>query len=162
MNLYIQTENGQAINHPAFEDNLIQAFGEVPSHWEPFVRVERPALTEYQVFEDPNVTYEKVDGVWTDVFHIRDMTTEEKAIALQNKIDTAKAMWAALPDRDNFSAWTFNDETARYEPPIPRPTEGNYFWQGTTNSWVVRPARPDDGKIYKLDFASATWVEVTQ
>ena len=42
MNLYIETNNGQTINHPAFEDNLIQAFGSIPEHFEPFVRVERP------------------------------------------------------------------------------------------------------------------------
>ncbi len=48
-----------------------------------------------------------------------------------------------------------------YEPPIPRPETGIYFWQWTTSSWVEEPQRPDDGKEYRLDFASATWVEIT-
>jgi len=49
MKLYIETENGQVKNHPAFEDNLIQAFGQVPEHWVPFERVERPVLGQYEV-----------------------------------------------------------------------------------------------------------------
>lgn len=161
MNLYIEIENGQIKNHPALEENLIQAFGEIPEHWEPFVRVERPELGEYQLFKAPEVTYEKVDGVWTDVFHIRDMTAEEKESARQQKIQSVKSFWQTRPDSNNFAAWTFNEETIRYEPPIPRPTDRPVFWQGTTNSWVDRPQRPDDGKNYKLDYASATWVEVT-
>jgi len=44
MNLYIQVENGITKNHPAFEDNLIQAFGSVPQQWELFIRVEPPIL----------------------------------------------------------------------------------------------------------------------
>lgn len=157
MNLYIETENGQIKNHPAFEDNLIQAFGSVPEHWEPFVRIKAPRIDLYQVFDDPKVTYEKVDGVWTDVFHVRDMTAEEKVVVQQQ----AKDAWASLPDRDNFSAWVFDETICMYKPPIPRP-EGRYFWQGTTNSWVARPEYPTDGKQYKIDFVSGTWVEITQ
>jgi hypothetical protein len=156
MNLYIETENGQVKNHPAFEDNLIQAFGSVPEHWEPFIRVERPALGVYQVFEDPEVTYEKVNGTWTDVFHVREMTTEEKNVVQQR----VKDAWAAMDQASNWAAWTFNEDTCTYQPPIPRPTDRTVIWQGTTNSWVDLPQRPDDGKNYKLDFASATWVEV--
>ena len=51
MNLYIETENGQPKNHPAFEDNLIQAFGDIPEHWVPFERIERPQLGVYEVFD---------------------------------------------------------------------------------------------------------------
>ena len=29
MKLYIEAENNQPKNHPAFEDNLIQAFGQI-------------------------------------------------------------------------------------------------------------------------------------
>lgn len=156
MNLYIEIENGQVKNHPAFEDNLIQAFGEVPEHWEPFARLEPPVLSIYQVFEDPQSTYEKVDGVWTDVFHFRDMTANEKAARQQEAKDT----WAARDQASNWSTWVFDETTCTYQPPIPRPTDRPVFWQGTTNSWVDLPQRPDDGKIYRLDFASATWVEV--
>ena len=49
MKLYIQVENGQPINHPAFADNLTQAFGQIPNTWEPFYRIERPVPGVYEV-----------------------------------------------------------------------------------------------------------------
>jgi len=158
MNLYIETENGWVKNHPAFEDNLLEVFGVIPEHWEPFVRVESPKLDAYQELVSPDPAYLKINGVWTDVWSIRDMTAEEKAAKQQE----AKDIWASLPDRDNFTAWVFDEATCFYQPPVPRPIGREVFWQGTTNSWVDVPKYPIDGKIYKLDFASATWVEVTQ
>ena len=157
MNLYIETENGQTKNHPAFEDNLLQAFGAVPTQWEPFTRVERPVPGVYQTMDSQEPVYAKVDGVWTDVWTVRDMTAEEKTAKQQ----AVKDNWSALPNRDNFTAWTFDESTCRYVPPTPRPTDGNYFWQGTTNSWVILPPYPDDGKQYKLDTPTATWVLIT-
>ena len=162
MNLYIQIEDGQPVNHPAVEDNLVQAFGEVPAHWEPFVRVEHPTLGEFEKWGDPRFTYEKVDGVWTDVYHVVEITAEEKAAIKQAKIDVYKTTWAALPQRDNFSAWVFNEETIKYEPPIPRPTDRDVIWSGANNNWVDRPQKPNDGKTYTLDFYTSSWVEVTQ
>jgi hypothetical protein len=134
MNLYIETdENGNNKNHPAFEDNLIQAFGKVPDHWETFVRVERPIPSVYQVLDSNESTYQKVDGVWTDVWALRDMTVDEKAAKQQ----AVKDLWAQRPNLANFSAWTFNEATCSYQPPIPMPTDGKpYRWDGTTNSWV--------------------------
>ena len=61
MNLYIQTENGQPINHPAFEDNLIQAFGEVPAHWAPFNRIHQPTDLIPSPFFTANLTYGLAD-----------------------------------------------------------------------------------------------------
>jgi hypothetical protein len=158
MNLYIQIENGQPINHPAFEENLIYALGSVPSNWEPFVRVERPIPTVYQVLDSQDPTYQKVDGVWTDVWSLRDMTADEK----NAKQQVVKDAWSVLPNLDNFTAWTFDEAACKYVPPTPMPTDGDYFWQGTTNSWVIVPPYPDDGKKYKLDVPTATWVLVTQ
>jgi hypothetical protein len=159
MNLYIETDgNGNTVNHPAFEDNLIQAFGAVPEHWEPFIRVERPVVGVYQMLDSEEPTYQKVNGVWTDVWSLRDMTDAEKT-SRQQKVQYD---WTTIPDASNFSAWTFDEETCSYQPPIPYPTDGkNYFWQGTTNTWQLRPPYPTDGKEYKLDFATATWVLVS-
>jgi hypothetical protein len=33
MKLYIETENGWVKNHPAFENNLLEAFGSIPENW---------------------------------------------------------------------------------------------------------------------------------
>jgi hypothetical protein len=158
MNLYIQIENGQPINHPAYEDNLLAAFSLIPTNWEPFIRVEFPTLGKFEKWDDPDITYEKINGVWTDVYHVIAMSAEEKTA----KIDERKANWAALPQRDNFSAWTFNEEILWYEPPIPRPTDREVMWSGANNGWVDRPPKPDDGKTYTLDFYTSSWVEVTQ
>ena len=84
MNLFIQIENGQPVNHPAFEDNLIQAFGAVPDHWEQFIRVERPIPGVYEILESDQPVYQKVDGVWTDVWSLRPMTEDE--IAKQQEV----------------------------------------------------------------------------
>ena len=158
MNLYIKTDgDGNTINHPAFEDNLLQAFGSIPSEWEPFIRVERPIPTIYQVLDSEEPTYQKIDGVWTDVWSLRDMTNDEKAAKQQ----AVKDNWSTHLNASNFTAWTFDEATCAYVSPTPRPTDGEYFWQGTTNSWVVRPPYPEDGKEYRLDFATATWVLVT-
>ena len=122
MNLYIETENGVTKNHPAFEDNLIQAFGSVPAHWEPFTRVERPAIGVYEVMTADEPTYEKVDGVWTDVWHKRDMTAEEKT-AKQQQVITA---FNSREQAENWSAWTLDEATNTMVPPIPRPEPDEY------------------------------------
>jgi hypothetical protein len=132
MNLYIQIENENPVNHPAFEDNLMAAFGSVPASWEAFIRVERPIPTIYQVLNNEEPTYEKMNGVWTDVWSIRDMTEQEKTAKQQ----AAKDLWAKIPNAANFLAWTFNESTCQYEPPIPKP-DGAFKWDGTTNSWVA-------------------------
>jgi len=158
MNLYIETENGQTKNHPAFEDNLIQAFGSVPEHWELFVRVVRPIPTVYQNVDEES-TYQKIDGVWTDVWNLRDMTAEEKVAKQQATLDA----FNALEQASNWSAWTLNKVTCIMDPPIPRPeqTEGVLvFWCGAENNWKEVPARPEGN--YKFDFFTWQWNEVAQ
>jgi hypothetical protein len=159
MNLYIETENGVTKNHPAFEDNLLQAFGSIPAHWEPFTRVERPALGVYEVLTAEEPTYEKVDGVWTDVWHKRDMTAEEKT-AKQQAVITA---FNSREQAENWSAWTLDEATCEMVPPIPRPApvEGVIvMWCGADNNWKEAPARPVDGNQYKFDFLAWQWVQV--
>ena len=159
MNLYIEIENGVTKNHPAFEDNLVQAFDEVPANWEPFVRVERPLLGLYQVLESNEPTYEKVNGVWTDVWVVRNMTTEEKAALQQRAIEAFNARAQA----ENWSAWILDEATCTMQPPIPRPEpiEGvNTFWCGAENNWKQAPLRPVDNNQHKFDFFAWQWVAV--
>jgi hypothetical protein len=65
---------------------------------------------------------------------------------------------------NQYPSWSLNENTCLWEPPTPHPNEKDkdYFWQETTLSWIEIPQYPNDGKSYKLDFASASWVEVTQ
>ena len=154
MNLYIETENGVTKNHPAFENNLIQAFGVIPAHWEPFIRVERPIVV-YQVLESDEVVYAKVNGVWTDVWSLRDMTAEEKT-AKQHAVITA---FNEQEYASNWSAWTLDEATCVMVLPIPRPepVEGvTVFWCGADNAWKEAPARPEGD--YKFDFIAWAWV----
>lgn len=162
MNLYIETENGVTKNHPAFEDNLLQAFGQIPDHWEPFVRVERPVPGVYEVLDSDEPVYTKVDGTWTDVWALRSMTAEEKAAKQQ-------AVRDAFNDREqaeNWSAWTLDEASCTMQPPIPRPAPDqakmeqriSTFWCGAEGGWKDTPARPNDGSQYKFDFLAWQWV----
>jgi hypothetical protein len=164
MNLYIETENGVAKNHPALEDNLIQAFGTIPQNWEPFVRVERPIHTHYQILESDDPVYVKVNSAWTDVWQIRDMTAEEKAAKQQQVID----LFNTREQASNWSAWTLDEATCTMVPPIPRPELDQTkidagiitVWCGADNNWKDTPARPADDKQYTFDFFNWQWVEV--
>jgi hypothetical protein len=165
MRLFIQIRDGQPFGHPIFEDNFVEAFPHIdldslPPEFALFERVENPRVAgTYQVDE---VSYQWVDDIVKDVWTVREMTAEEKSSTKEKLVQNAKANWALKPNRENYVAWVFNEAACEYQPPIPRPETGNYFWQGTTSSWVELPQRPDDGKAYRLDFASAIWVEVTQ
>lgn len=162
MNLYIETENGIPKNHPALENNLIQAFGAIPAHWEPFIRVERPTTGIYQVLESDEVVYAKVDGVWTDVWSVRELTAEEKAAKQQAVRDDFNDQ----PQAENWSAWILDDATCTMVPPIPRPEPDQTkldagirtFWCGADNNWKDTPVCPEGN--YKFDFINWQWIEV--
>lgn len=152
MNLYIETEDGVTKNHPAYEDNLIQAFGSVPAQWKPFVRVAPPAVGMFEVCDE--CVYKFVDGVWTDVHQVRAMTAEERtvvearnaALALPAmpttggpwKFDQIQKEWVIMTEPP-YPSWTLSEDGLRYLPPIPRPREGNnkYRWDEATLSWVA-------------------------
>lgn len=163
MNLYIEIQNGQVKNHPAFEDNLVQAFGAVPEHWIPFERVQRPLLGAYEVMQSETPTYELIDGVYKDVWHKRDMTAEEKT-AKQQAVITS---FNAREQVENWSAWVFDETTCTMQPPIPRPEPDQAkldakimtFWCGIENNW--KDTLPCPEGQYKFDFIAWQWVEIT-
>jgi hypothetical protein len=162
MNLYIEIENGQTKNHPALESNLLQVFGSIPAHWEPFTRIERPIPGVYQTMDSTEPVYAKVDSVWTDVWTVRDMTAEEKAIRQQATRDAFNIREQA----ENWSAWTLDEATCTMVPPIPRPAEDETktaagimtFWCGAEANWKDTPVRPEGE--YNFDFIAWVWVAV--
>lgn len=164
MKLYIQIENGQPINHPAFEENLTQALGSVPAGWEEFVRVERPTLGVYQLLDSETSSYGKIDGVWTDVWSIRDMTAEEKTARQQAVIST----YRNHPQAENWSAWTLDEATCQMVAPIPRPETDAVkmeagiltVWCGAENNWKDTPAYPVDNNQYDFNFSTWDWVAI--
>lgn len=163
MKLFIRIVDGQPFEHPVTEETMHMVFPNVdlnnlPSDWSEFVRGQRPALGVYQKYLSQEPAYKLVDGKYTDVWYVVDMTAEEKT-AKQQEIKDA---WPNHPNFAELVGWIFDEETCRFTAPIPRPSDDldgtKYFWQGTTMSWVEKPPRPDDGKEYKLDRPTATWV----
>jgi hypothetical protein len=173
MNLYIRIKDGQPFEHPIFEDNFCQAFPDIdvnnlPPEFAKFERVECPEIGLYQVLEFQESTYQLVDGVYKDVWLVRDMTAEEKETKKQISIKSAQDFWKSREQAENWSAWVLNEETLKYQPPIPRPEIDQIkldagiktFWCGADNNWKDTPTLPTDGKEYKFDFIAWEWVEV--
>tara|TARA_Y100001938_G_C8050404_1_gene411373 strand:+ start:1037 stop:1432 length:396 start_codon:yes stop_codon:yes gene_type:complete len=128
MNLYIEITDGVTKNHPALEENLIQAFGLIPENWEPFVRAERPVLEAYEILRSEEPIYEKIDGTWKDVWSVREMTEEEK-IVKQNEV---KDYWSI----NGYASWIFNEDTCSFNAPVSYPDDGErYYWDEETTSW---------------------------
>ena len=163
MKLYIQVENGQAVNHPAFEENLIEAFGAIPNNWEPFIRVSNPTESDNTiVLNSPAPAYQKIDGVWTDVWSFRPKTAEELAHDKEKRLAARRAAWSNLPYSHNFTAWVLNEETEKYEAPISRPDDGKFYrWSGPDNNWKEAEPIPQDDKQYYFDFDNWVNVEIT-
>ena len=39
-----------------------------------------------------------------------------------------------------YESWVLNEDTCRWDPPVPYPTDGNaYMWDEETTSWVLPP-----------------------
>lgn len=170
MNLFIRVdENGNAVEHPIFEDNFKEAYPHIdvdnlPSEFAKFVRVPRPTLNIYQVLVSTEPTYQKIDGVFTDVWDIREMTTEEKTIKQQATLNRFNTRLQA----ENWAAWVLDEATCTMQPPIPRPERDDAklaqgiatFWCGADNNWKDTPPRPLNGDEYKFDFFAWEWVPV--
>lgn len=96
MILYIRVEDGQTVDHPVIDGNLMDVYGQIPANYEPFMRTQKPALGLYEV-EDPDAPlYIKVDGIWTDAWAKRPMTDEERAKVDAERLDQLKACRSAI------------------------------------------------------------------
>jgi hypothetical protein len=133
MNLFIRIVDGKPFEHPMYEDNFRQAFPNVdtnnlPLEFARFVRVPAPSCG---VYEKPGpLTYELIDGVYTDVHTVVPMTAEEVA----SKQDAIKKCWV---EYNMYASWIFNEELCEFKAPIPMPTDGKYYtWDEATLSWI--------------------------
>lgn len=133
MELYIRIVDGQPFEHPIEGSNFRQAFPNIdtnnlPVDFARFVRVAPPSVGVYEVYT--GVTYELVDGVYTDVHRVEPMTEQQKA----DKQDEIKSVWAA---NGGFPSWIFDKETCSFNPPLSYPLDGkNYIWDEPTTSWI--------------------------
>jgi hypothetical protein len=132
MELFIRVKDGKAFEHPIFGDNFRAAFPNVdtnnlPPEFARFIRVQPPRLGPYE--KNQTVSYQLVDGAYTDVFSCEQMTAEE----ITTKQNKALAYWA----QHGFPSWTFDAQTCSFIPPKPEPTDGKlYRWDEPTLSWI--------------------------
>ena len=142
------------VGNPFAEENLIHCYGNVPDNYEPFVHTESPMLGVYETRIESNPVYEKVNGVWTNVWSSRQMTDDEK-IAKQNDVkDYFYKMGGS-------KYWIFNEVTCDFDPPTPHPMDGKpYIWSEEQIAWIFIPDYPNDGNKYFLDRSTnpATWI----
>jgi len=133
MELFIRIQNGQPFEHPILGDNFRQAFPHIdvnnlPSDFAKFVRVTPPVLGPYE--KNQTVSYQLVNGVYTDVFACDQLTAEEIALKQQ----AVKDEWTA---NNGFASWTFNETTCVFEAPTPMPNNGKFYrWDEPTTSWI--------------------------
>jgi len=130
-----------------------------------FIRVSPPDLGPYEKFNEAiggnialafshnGLSYEKVDGVYTDVWHVLPFTEEEK-LAKQGAVKTAFSQ-----RHPTWASWAFNADLCAMEPPVPYPSDGKtYGWKESTMSWAPYP---DDGETYTWDEGTEIWTLYT-
>lgn len=164
MNLFIKIKDGLPFEHPILEENFCETYPNVdinnlPPEFARFERVERPNVGFYEVLVSETPSYELVDGVYKDVWHVRAMTAEEKEAKQQQVRD----VFFSRPYIENFSTWIWSDAANNMVAPIPRPTplEGQDLrWCGADNNWKEAPPKPTDGKLYGFNFLTWEWVEI--
>jgi hypothetical protein len=81
MNLYIRIQDGQPFEHPLFESNVKEVWPDIdlnnlPSNLVRFERVQPPVPGSFEVLD--GFTYELVDGIYKDVWHLRPMNDSER------------------------------------------------------------------------------------
>ena len=134
MELFIRIIDGQPFEHPILKNNFILAFPNIdtnnlPENFAKFVRVKTPILGPYE--KNQTVSYQLVDGCYTDVFSCEQMTTQE----IIEKQQLAKDAWAQI---NGFASWVFNETTCSFEAPTPKPIDENlYSWDEPSLSWIL-------------------------
>jgi len=133
--LYIKVdESNLFIDHPHFESNLKQLYPNhnfdsgAPDGWMEFERIDPPALGPYEKFNESvggnislafphnGLEYAIVDGRYKDVWHVQDMTPDEKL----EKQNVTKTEWAEFLNTElgeSFSHFVFDEESCEFVEP---------------------------------------------
>lgn len=134
MELVIEIQDGNPINHPIYVEHLIAAFptfdpNNLPEKYVAFERVPKPRIKVYEIFEGHE--YALIDGVYKDVWNIRQMTDSEKQQQIQEMMN--------LPHPEDF---VFDEVVCGWIPPIPFPNDGkDYVWHPVENYWQEFPIK---------------------
>lgn len=128
MNLYILLENGEPINHPLQQSNLLMIYPEIdfenlPENLCKFIRVEKPIPKWDEVVEGPE--YKIIDGICYDVWTINKISDEKRQQMLND-----------LAASNPYPSWTVDEVNHDLIPPMPYPETGAWTWDESTVSWV--------------------------
>jgi len=129
MELFIQIRNGQPFEHPIFGDNFRQAFPDVDVNNLP------PEFARFervpQNVMPENFEVAEVRYEWFDAI-VKDVWSV-RPMTDQERADKI-AQYRANPP---FPSWTLDETTLTWYPPTPRPDDGKrYRWDEDTLSWV--------------------------
>jgi hypothetical protein len=145
--LYIKVENGQTVDHPVFPSNLMEVFGCIPDNYEPFNRVDAPIPGIFEHVDFPP-TYDKVNGVWSDVWTLIPYTDEERAEKIAQTTENINASITHLSEEiskeinedstdddkeivakfiEDLNAMDLSDPFNVKWPPFPRKKEDGHF-----------------------------------
>jgi hypothetical protein len=133
--LFIKVVDGQPIDNPVYESNLIEVYGAVPPEYQPFTRVQQNVTpTIYQNADDE---YQNVNGQWQDVWVLIEQTTEEKAVttAKINADGVAQQQQRITNTNNQIATLTAEGDT-----------QGVEVWNSylaSLNAWVMPPINPN-------------------
>jgi len=133
--LFIKVVDGQPVNNPVYESNLIQAYGYVPPEYQPFTRVQQNVTP--LIYQNAIDTYQNVNGQWQDVWIISEQTAEEKAATTAHINANGVEQQQGLIDYANT---TIVDLTVAGD------TQGVEVWNTyltNLNAWVMPPINPN-------------------
>ena len=132
MELFIRIKDGKPFEHPIFGDNFREAFPDVDTNNLPsdFAKFVRIPQPQIGPYQIyEGVTYEMFGDVCMDVHHLKQMNVQQM-IDKQNLI---KERWNA----GGWVSWLFNEETCSFSPPVPYPEDGKFYrWDEPTVSWI--------------------------
>jgi len=93
-----------------------------------FVFTPAPQLGPYET--DQTVEYQNVNGQYISVWAFRTMSLDEQ----QQKQNLIKNTWL---ENNCYPSWVFDETTCAFEAPTPQPTDGKiYRWDEPTTSWI--------------------------
>ena len=130
MELFIRIVDGQPFEHPMFIGNFCQAFPDVDVNNLPpeFARFERIDPPAVGVYEIYEGVTYEKNGEVYQDVHHVRSMTDAEKLAKQNLVRGAGAKYAS---------WVFNETTCSFEAPTPRPVDGKiYRWDEPTTSWI--------------------------
>ena len=148
MNLYIQIENGKPINHPSFEDNLLDAFGLIPENFIKFNRIQQPVDLLPSPFYKAELTYIlSPDGT----------TCQDNWIAVEMSTEEKNAIIDMEQNNPPYPNAVFNITDLAWAPPEKPTDDQKYQFNYKTGIWTVLPEIPSGMKKCYYDFEKNEW-----